>query len=1256
MTDLHARTYLMKRLREELLGPRQGPKETLPTTTDPREEYTTGVLDVATEELDQECDLELLEAEELELSGIPTEEEDEDHHPLRQAANFAPTVDPRRMPGSIGLSFLVKAAGNQRLSVCVSGGRYAKGPETWQRHSYAQEVQEISLASPRQEFTLPDMGAKLLVRVRPAGHTRFAISVFLVNLGNWQYRSKQRPSALLYQPQLRVCLDPETQLLGLQEGQARLPTSEETLFQLLYRKNPIKGRGHMCSAIWRECDLEQHPDSPFDWVDAVEGLERYRECALRTEFLPAVAVPTPSLEWRSEYGQEPQREAAELAETWDGETLARSLRPLTTAYERWWKEQEATIVGLPEAYSKIAPELARLGRECLRRMESGIRLLEDNAQARLAFCFANRAVLEQASWGSDKPLRWRPFQLGFILQCLPGLTDPEHPDRDICDLLWFPTGGGKTEAYLGLTAYSLALRRLRHEHSYGTGVISRYTLRLLAIQQFRRALKLITACELLRVRPCEGGRGWRPKELDSRKDWLWGRTRFSAGLWLGGAVTPNSLKTYGRQSLKGAFDILRGQRGEGDPAQITECPCCGTPLALPATVEGEQQSSLLLYLRLHKVDPESAPNDEDLSTAYVRVHKMKLQSLTSRVASLEIELSAEEGVLTSDRIDQWWDYVKGCFGHQCEALCSRASRPGYFIHQYQNSRGTPTDWRFEVYCPSPHCPTAKESWQEELPAPIGGDGEAGFQAVHPAFRSESDPTLGERCPIPALTVDDQIYAWPPSLIVSTVDKFARLAFEPRASVLFGNVEYYHEYEGFYREHASRLAPGKPHPPIKKKSIPHGALPPPDMILQDELHLIDGPLGSMVGLYETVVDALCGQTKKVKYIASTATVREAQDQVSSLFDRRLSQFPPSGLDADDSFFALLQPPNPLQKEGPGRLYLGYCSPGRGSLTPLIRAWATLLQAGYELEIRGLGSEELDPYWTPVGYFTAIRQLASVASIWRHYIPQRMQYRNPENCRELGAPLELSSRVSSQRLPGLLNRLEQIYPNAVDGVFATSMFGTGVDVSRLSLMVVHGQPKTTSAYIQATGRVGRQSPALVVTNYSACRPRGLDHYEFFAGYHRQLYRGVEPVTVCPFAPRARERAFGPLIAALLRQLPGLPGFWRTKEDGARAMRSRAESREVLDLLELIVSRGLAQPEMRKPEEGEMKIDLKRAVESWRRLAQEHADDLVYQEYTLDKTPESAVVLGDPQHEINGLPQAFRNTPQSLREIEPTTGFKI
>ena len=601
-------------------------------------------------------------------------------------------------------------------------------------------------------------------------------------------------------------------------------------------------------------------------------------------------------------------------------------------------------------------------------------------------------------------------------------------------------------------------------------------------------------------------------------------------------------------------------------------------------------------------------------------------------------------------VDDWWyGTIAPALGQQVELEAARPARPGYFILTFTNNQGNNTQCDFNIFCPDPVCELNQHAWADQVPVPRDTNPSSGgrvgtgvgattgtnalpvhenlqWQIVPEPFSWASNRNrISRRIPIPALTVDDQVYHRCPSLIIATVDKFARLAYEPKAAALFGNVDHYHSRWGYYREGCppsigSNLPVAyRPHPPVPRLQVAVSPFLPPDLVLQDELHLIEGPLGSMFGLYEIVVDTLCQRrlSRRVvlpKYIASTATVRQAEPQVQALFNRSLAQFPPPALSVSDRFFAYDEEIHPLDCYRPGRLYVAICAPGKGAPTPRVRIWSASAKA-YE-QWREKSFTRGRPF-LPLRIFQRDTGVAGTVSLYRQDIPERMQFRAGIAARQLETdhPLELSGRQNSLDLPVLLDSLKVTAPHAEDVVFATSMFGTGVDVDRLGLMVVNGQPKTTASYIQATGRVGRQSGGLVVTFFQASRPRDLDHYEFFTGYHRALYRYVEPVTVAPFSPRARERALGPLAVALLRQAGSLsnhpvdPG-WRVQQrlvsgfhSEAHRMGAHRHDPEVEFIPELFETRSRQQPDGRQPPAGVTAQETHSELDRWAALARQN-----------------------------------------------------
>ncbi len=1293
---MSVRTQLVQELRAHLLGPRDGANEII---SSPSHEYMTGVLapiygseQLPPRDVDTDADTLLGDAsEDLEDDGPPVA------NPI--SIGLSPALDPSCQPRSLGISFLVRTTTIPTLDICATWARYERQAESHgstceRRPKYY--VREAIRAD--DNWTVSPTGEDVTIQLRciSVDQDLYRVSVFLLNIrqAKGQYAE---PEDSVFQPQLRVKLTAGCTLESLVRSRGRIEDVDDDSLELLYRERRALARGHLCSAVWSEVDPERPitdgSKSPFTWLDGeivpqpMRG--KFELPDLRTEYLPIYPVLTPSSKWQSDkFGSPPELSALNLSEAMDPEVLRKALEPLLSAYRQWIGLLRPESV--PTTLTATAEEHIQMCKTAATRIDVAIQMLLTDDVARLSFCFANRAIHEQNSW-RGKDFTWRPFQLGFILLALAGLADGNHIDRQICDLLWFPTGGGKTEAYLGLMAFTLALRRLRepkdqdgYVHETGTGVLSRYTLRLLTIQQFRRAVGTITACEYLRVAQSEAGAvGWRPRNCAISEDYLWGSTRFSVGLWTGRNVTPNDL--YHQTIMKpdgthaqvfGAIDILQGKLGEGEPAQVIECPCCETILAVPQANQDQRAYTVGKTLRLHliffleKATPPT-PVPHLLSTANINVRAVDVRAMPANgYFVLSADLEAMGAGFSAREVDNWWqDQARPALGVlDGDLIPARASRPGYFIRGARTARNNAVPVDFEVYCPNPICKLGNVPWRERVPIPIQSQSphQAGpdWQEVLEPFACNSDCTVGTRVPIPAITVDAQIYRRPPSLLVATVDKFARLAFEPAASALFGNVTHFKKHiikdESYYGYCRDNIGPGLVRPL-------DWTIQPPDLILQDELHLIDGPLGSMVGLYETAIDALCEHTNGIrpKYIASTATVRQAHEQVQALFSRRLFQFPPRGHTADDSFFALTSEAHPAESTGEsGRLYMGFAAPGKGAQTPIVRSWAVLLQTMEDARQQGVPPAELDTFWTLVGYFNAIRELAGAAGLFRQDIRQRVQYlagsRPQRNLSD--EAIELSSRADALILPTLLERLSRslLSGAAETTALATSMFGTGVDVSRLGLMVVHGQPKSTSAYIQATGRVGRSAGGLVLTFLRASRPRDLDHYEFFTGYHRQLYRSVEPVTVAPFSPRARERALGPICTLLLRQARTIGGqpvsaLWKNK-DAARYMETHRSDAEVVALLDLLESRALAQPYGRRPQANVTRDETRSELDRWHALASLHRDHLEYSEYSMNVSPSHPVVLGDPQHQRNGLDVAYENAPQSLREVEATTGFKV
>ncbi len=381
--------------------------------------------------------------------------------------------------------------------------------------------------------------------------------------------------------------------------------------------------------------------------------------------------------------------------------------------------------------------------------------------------------------------------------------------------------------------------------------------------------------------------------------------------------------------------------------------------------------------------------------------------------------------------------------------------------------------------------------------------------------------------LPLNVIDEQIYQNPPTILIGTVDKFAQMSWQEGARSIFG-----------LGSNGERISS------------------PPSLIIQDEFHLISGPLGSLVGIYEGVIEELCsinvdGVKRLPKIISSTATIRRFRAQAEAIYGRKkVSLFPPPCIDASDSFFAVWD----RQQDGTlknGRMYLGVNAPGLGSVqSAQVRVGAALAQAPMGID----NDEERDPWWTNLWFFNSIRELSNTVSLFQSDIPnylKDMKRRYGHQGRHLNVINELTSRRQSHELPKILRELEESYRGISeptqrgiwDACLASNIIEVGIDINRLSLMTIVSQPKSTAQYIQVSGRVGRdplRKPGLVVTIYSSNRPRDLSHFEHFRSYHEKLYAQVEPTSVTPFSAPVIKRALrGAAVAYLRMVIPmGIP----------------------------------------------------------------------------------------------------------------------
>lgn len=710
---------------------------------------------------------------------------------------------------------------------------------------------------------------------------------------------------------------------------------EEEKNDMLYDSVDNYSYGHGCSSV--------HVES--------EGIVT----EIRSEFIPQYRMlqMMPRLLGNSEYLYMNYWNKAERS------TACSQLDSFVMQYKEWYLRLKDNTE-LIDKYPDTATASFKNIEQCINRLRKGIEVIRTNDVAWKSFLYMNEAMLLQrvkTKHCSPDNVSWYPFQMAYILQILPDIADNDSEFHNDVDLLWFPTGGGKTEAYLGLSAFSIFYRRLSDSKRdiNGVTVIMRYTLRLLTLQQFERATALVCACEYMRKKYAIPGE------------------EISIGLWIGSGMTPNHISDA-TEVLKTIREDSTAKIYQANPMQVVKCPWCGA----------------------------------------------------------EIDVGGYE--IVNDAMN-----ISCCSNPQCE------------------------------------------------------------------FHSH----------LPIYVVDDDIYRFVPTFVLSTVDKFARITWEEKAGNLLGA----------------------------------NGCKPPELIIQDELHLISGPLGSITGIYEIAIEEICKHYgKSPKIIASTATVKNAENQIKILYNRKMIQFPPNGLSHTDSFFAI----QANEEKRPARTYIGICSIGSGTSEMLIKIFALLTFMKHLYRLQGKPTDVIDQFYTCVGYFNTLKELGSNSIIISDRILAEINYlatykfKNEAeqvnmkiDCNNSDIPSyfksnELTSRNSAQEIKLVLERLADKYTNddCYDYILASNMLSVGIDIDRLGVMCVYGQPKSNSEYIQATSRVGRTNPGLVLSIYNSMRSRDKSYYEQFGYYHSTLYKYVEATSVTSYSPRAIEKALHCAMMAIIR----------------------------------------------------------------------------------------------------------------------------
>lgn len=864
-------------------------------------------------------------------------------------------------PSSVGLSFTLlphvtsidikiniayytqisREAAEEKLHFSEKGKVYDNRALFWQRNPKEYRTPtslDISHVVPGEKLkkrVLENLELTILLhKIYEDGSKTFTISL-VNNHVEIDYNSQCLLS--FFQPEIEVtstCVLPV--FADVRKNVTLNEDAEVIELNMLYSKVRSFAAGHGCAVSW-ETDTQGYAT------------------LLRIEFLPESEIRQmkPMAAFKNDVLSMKYLSGASSTDTASG------LRQLTEIYRAWIDEQDIKARDLSARYKKSAEQNLLKCRATLSRLNKAIDILESDVVVFKAFALANKAMFMQRKkmlinthkFTSDGDIKWYPFQLAFFLQETISFAEPDGDDRKTVDLLWFPTGGGKTEAYLGIAAFTIFLRRLRYgKDSDGVTVLMRYTLRLLSFQQFERAAALVFACEIIRKEESISG------------------GEIGIGLWAGRSLTPNKIQ-MANKILGGDKDPLAPS---SNPVQIRRCPWC-------------------------------------------------------------------DAEITKDN-------------YSCDEVAKRMT----------------------VKCSNSDCEF------------ISG--------------------------MPLYLIDEEIYQYTPTYIIATVDKFAQIALNETTGFLLGR--------GNHKM-------------------------PPELIIQDELHLISGPLGTITGIYEAAIKKLCEfKGRYPKVVASTATIRNAKEQIKALYAAEYTQFPPQGIDIDDSFFAEISE----RQDKPARSYLGCMAVGTSPTTMMIRTMASLLFATRYLTELGYEDKVIDSFWTLTGYFNTLRELGGAIVRVVDDIQDRFSYLRIGKFSEL-FPLtqgqerydrykELTSRESGENIGNVIQQELKIPYSSTentlpyDFLLASNMISVGVDIGRLGTMVVVGQPKATAEYIQATSRVGRETPGLVIATYNQAKSRDRSHYEQFTQYHSAYYKHVEATSLTPFSDRARDRALQALYVILCR----------------------------------------------------------------------------------------------------------------------------
>tara|TARA_X000000950_G_scaffold122816_1_gene154029 strand:+ start:5157 stop:8606 length:3450 start_codon:yes stop_codon:yes gene_type:complete len=1031
------RNNLIQSVIRETFGPtndlsEENQNEYLSSNLSPLDKYITGVLfpqnqkqiddnttfDLNDESVLNEFDEDELEDTSFELSGEQTKKKNIGFQGDLHNEESITHLTNKFKQSSMGFSFRLQKL--IEIKYKVSFAKYSKnnddnnpGKFNYKRDPFSYE--DVVDLEKTNKIEILENELELSFKIFKNRDDTFLISAYLVNKNTKKFDPNNPKSSkiivndCLFQVYLELSVNNENTFLQVDYLTSQLNDEEIKEQELLYRNKKRFSYGHGCATDWEENYKDKNRVScnkifssfiPCYEIKPVEGrinqfLDKNKEFKFSMEYLSSSKIT--------------QSDVIKL------------LNSLKEDYLHWINSLKDELKIIDKNYKIAAEKNIQKCEESLKRISKGISILESDSDAFNAFKISNRAMLIQQvhssfinkseskdnydlnnktvdkkvdDYKSDEKIgNWRPFQIAFFLMNIESIVDEESDDRDLVDLLWFPTGGGKTEAYLGIAAFTIALRRIKNSKNIGTTIFMRYTLRLLTSDQFIRISSMILALEKIRVE--------RFLNIDLGDE-------ISSGLWVGKSLTPN-----------------RNQEAMSEYKQFSNTQD-----------------------RRQKWIKEKNKNN---------VYDFKAKSFSSNLGL---------------------DLCPSC-GSDLDVLTEK------------NKVNQKT---LKMKCSNIEC-----CWSKKY--------------------------------LPIYTIDDEIYLNYPTFIVSTVDKFAQLSW-----------------------HAVDDNTSK----IKSANLfaIENEWDPPSLIIQDELHLISHQLGSVFAGFEIIIDLMCQRKDiKPKIIASTATIKGFKKQCKTLFDRDSQTFPCQGLDAGDSYFAN------ENRNRDGRKYIGMMTSSSSYTAGQRDIVASLIQLLMPFETKPLKEnisqssfndqfpqfKNISKYATLVWYFNSTRELGQAQTLVTQDIVEqskklKVRYNkdfkfwrlyNFDNIKEL------SSNSDKEEIIKILKKLKiddwkQDDFNRIDMLLTTCMISVGVDIGRLGLMLINGQPKNTSEYIQASSRVGRQHPGIVFTSYNSSKSRDRSHYEDFKGYHQSIYKYVEDTSSTPFTLQARERTLRSTIVSIAKLL--------------------------------------------------------------------------------------------------------------------------